>query len=83
MSQTTIPVPADLSAALERVKHALGAMGGGDPAPYAALWRDDGDVTLFGAWGPIELRAADAGLARRSATVTEARANRTSWPRRP
>jgi ketosteroid isomerase-like protein len=54
VSQTTIPVPANLSAALERVKHALGAMGGGEPAPYAALWRDDDDVTLFGAWGSIE-----------------------------
>jgi ketosteroid isomerase-like protein len=29
-------------------------MGGGDPAPYAALWADAADVTLFGAWGPIE-----------------------------
>ena len=25
-----------------------------DPAPYAALWADHGDITLFGAWGPIE-----------------------------
>lgn len=29
-------------------------MGVGDPAPYADLWADHGDVTLFGAWGPIE-----------------------------
>ena len=28
-------------------------MGSGDPAPYA-LWAGHGDVTLFGAWGPIE-----------------------------
>ena len=29
-------------------------MGNGDPVPYAALLADHGDVTLFGAWGPIE-----------------------------
>ncbi len=29
-------------------------MGSGDPEPYAALWAEDADVTLFGAWGPIE-----------------------------
>jgi ketosteroid isomerase-like protein len=29
-------------------------MGSGDAAPYAELWADHGDVTLFGAWGPIE-----------------------------
>jgi len=53
-TNTSVTVPADLTAALERVQRALAAMGRGDPAPYAALWRDDGDVTLFGAWGPIE-----------------------------
>ncbi len=50
--QTT--VPADLEAALDRVADALSAMGRGDPAPYAALWLDSPDTTLFGAWGPIE-----------------------------
>ena len=39
---------------LERVKTALAAMGSGDPEPYIALWPDAEDVTLFGAWGPIE-----------------------------
>jgi len=46
-------LPRDPSA-LDRLAHALSAMGAGDPAPYAALWLDDPDVTLFGAWGPIE-----------------------------
>ena len=27
----------------------------GDPQPYIDCWADDPDVTLFGAWGPIEL----------------------------
>jgi ketosteroid isomerase-like protein len=49
----------DLAAALDRVAAALAAMGTGDPAPYAALWPDSNDVTLFGAWGPIE-RGHDA-----------------------
>jgi ketosteroid isomerase-like protein len=44
----------DLSAALQRVAEGLAAMGAGDPAPYAALWAPGHDVTLFGAWGPIE-----------------------------
>ena len=48
------PIPADLDRALDRLADALAAMGSGDPAPYAALWPDDPDVTLFGAWGPIE-----------------------------
>jgi ketosteroid isomerase-like protein len=29
-------------------------MGSGDPRPYTELWADSDDVTLFGAWGPIE-----------------------------
>ena len=44
--------------ARERVRAALAAMGSGDPDPYAALWADSGDVTLFGAWGPIERGSA-------------------------
>ena len=44
----------ELSAALERLGAALGAMSRGDPVPYAAMWPRDPDVTLFGAWGPIE-----------------------------
>jgi hypothetical protein len=40
--------------ALERVGAALAAMGSGDPAPYIDCWAETDDVTLFGAWGPIE-----------------------------
>lgn len=47
-------LPGDLAEALDRLADALAAMGHGDPAPYAALWPHDPDVTLFGAWGPIE-----------------------------
>jgi ketosteroid isomerase-like protein len=58
-SATHAPIPADLAAALDRLAAALAAMGSGDPAPYAALWPRSPDVTLFGAWGPIE-RGHDA-----------------------
>jgi ketosteroid isomerase-like protein len=44
----------DLNRALDRLTAALSAMGHGDPAPYAALWAERPDVTLFGAWGPTE-----------------------------
>jgi ketosteroid isomerase-like protein len=44
----------DFADALARVKAALAAMGSGDPRPYAELWAESDDVTLFGAWGPIE-----------------------------
>jgi ketosteroid isomerase-like protein len=37
-----------------RLRAALAAMGSGDPDPYIDLWADHDDVTLFGAWGPIE-----------------------------
>ena len=47
-------IPPELRAALDDLEEALAAMGSGDPAPYAALWAEHGDVTLFGAWGPIE-----------------------------
>ena len=33
---------------------ALAAIRRGDPEPYADTWSRDDDVTLFGAWGPIE-----------------------------
>ncbi|MGE3285377.1 MAG: nuclear transport factor 2 family protein [Pseudonocardia sp.] len=52
-------VPPDLARALDDLAAALAAIGAGDPAPYAALWADSPDVTLFGAWGPIE-RGHDA-----------------------
>jgi ketosteroid isomerase-like protein len=47
-------LPNELRAALDDLEQALAAMGSGDPAPYTALWADHDDVTLFGAWGPIE-----------------------------
>jgi ketosteroid isomerase-like protein len=43
-----------LAAALERVETALAAMSAGDPEPYVGCWAELEDVTLFGAWGPIE-----------------------------
>jgi ketosteroid isomerase-like protein len=52
-------IPPDLAHALDGVAEALAAMGAGDPEPYAALWLHSPDVTLFGAWGPIE-RGHDA-----------------------
>ncbi|GAA4904709.1 ketosteroid isomerase-like protein [Actinomycetospora succinea] len=50
----TTEAPADFLVFLDRVGAALDAMFTGDPRPYAALWPDRGDVTLYGAWGPIE-----------------------------
>lgn len=49
----------ELEEALRGGDAALRAMGGGDPGPYAARRDDAPDVTLFGAWGPIE-RGAEA-----------------------
>jgi ketosteroid isomerase-like protein len=57
-STATIP-DQGLADALDRLAEALAAMGAGDPEPYKACWADSGDVTLFGAWGPIE-HGADA-----------------------
>jgi ketosteroid isomerase-like protein len=55
MTATDAPaVPADLRAALDRVAAALTAILAGDPAPYAALWADGAQPTLFGAWGTVE-----------------------------
>jgi hypothetical protein len=44
----------DFDEARQRVAAALGAMGHGDPEPYAQCWADSADATLLGAWGPIE-----------------------------
>jgi ketosteroid isomerase-like protein len=49
----------DLEQTLRRVEAALDSMWRGDPEPYLALWDDAADVTLYGAWGPIE-RGHDA-----------------------
>ena len=43
-----------LAEALEQVRGALAAMASGDPEPYIDAWADLPEVTLFGAWGPIE-----------------------------
>jgi ketosteroid isomerase-like protein len=40
--------------ALAQVKRALAAIATGNPAPYIDCWAESDDVTLFGAWGPIE-----------------------------
>ncbi len=40
--------------AQERVRKALEAISSGDPQPYIDCWAEADDVTLFGAWGPIE-----------------------------
>jgi hypothetical protein len=37
-----------------RVATALVAIGFGDPLPCIDCWAERDDVTLFGAWGPIE-----------------------------
>jgi len=50
----TLELPGDLQVALDELAAGLAAMGAGDPARYAALWAEGPDVTLFGAWGPIE-----------------------------
>ena len=43
-----------LTEALEQVRTALAAMGSGNPEPYINCWAESEDVTLFGAWGPID-----------------------------
>jgi hypothetical protein len=53
-----------LSEALDRVQLALAEMASGNPEPYLACWADSDDVTLFGAWGPI-----DKGLRRLAKTL--------------
>jgi ketosteroid isomerase-like protein len=37
-----------------RVRRAQAAIASGDPQPYIDCWATSDDVTLFGAWGPIE-----------------------------
>jgi ketosteroid isomerase-like protein len=44
----------DLEQAVRRTDTAIHAITSGGPRPYMALWDDCPDVTLFGAWGPIE-----------------------------
>ncbi len=44
-----------LNDTLSDMTAALVAIRRGDPQPYADCWSDSDDVTLFGAWGPIEV----------------------------
>jgi hypothetical protein len=43
-----------LTKALEQETAAVTAMQNGDPGPMIDFWADSDDITLFGAWGPIE-----------------------------
>jgi ketosteroid isomerase-like protein len=43
-----------LAKALEQQDAAVAAMLNGDPGPMINSWADSDDITLFGAWGPIE-----------------------------
>jgi hypothetical protein len=43
-----------LTKALQQQDAAIAAMMNGDPGPMIDSWADSDDVTLFGAWGPIE-----------------------------
>jgi ketosteroid isomerase-like protein len=49
----------DLDDVIAQNTEALTAMRQGDPVPSISLWSDADDVTLFGAWGPIEQGAAN------------------------
>ena len=44
----------DLDATLAELTASLTAIRQGDSEPYTAHWSKSQDVTLFGAWGPIE-----------------------------
>ena len=43
-----------LAKALEQENAAGAAMLNGDPSPFISSWAESDDITLFGAWGPIE-----------------------------
>ena len=47
-------VDASLQSALDRYKAAIGSLYRGQSAPYADCWDGRGDVTLYGAWGPVD-----------------------------
>ena len=49
----------ELAPALDEVEAGLADMAQGRPGRYAGCWADSDDVTLFGAWGPVE-RGLDA-----------------------
>ena len=45
---------AELTAALGRYEAAMAALRQGDPDPYIRCWARADDVTLYGAWGPVD-----------------------------
>jgi hypothetical protein len=45
-----------LTKTLEKENATTEAMYNGDPGPMINHWADPDDITLFGAWGPIEKR---------------------------
>lgn len=49
-----VPGAETFEAALDRVHRGLADMGGGRPDSYMSCWHPLPQVTLFGAWGPIE-----------------------------
>jgi ketosteroid isomerase-like protein len=51
----TAPPDEGLARAVRQVDDAVMDIRDGDPQPYIDCWADDPEVTLFGAWGPIEL----------------------------
>lgn len=54
MTKTTTTTTNEFDAARAQVETALTAMRSGDPEPYIACFASTQEVTLFGAWGPIE-----------------------------
>ncbi|MFK0114187.1 YybH family protein [Streptomyces sp. NPDC091217] len=52
-------LPSHFVTAVRSVERAGKVMRGGDPSDYIACWAPRDDVSLFGAWGPIE-RGADS-----------------------
>jgi ketosteroid isomerase-like protein len=43
-----------LTVAIDRYEVAIDALMGGNPGPYTDCWARADDVTLYGAWGPVD-----------------------------
>jgi ketosteroid isomerase-like protein len=54
MSDEAARVPADLRAAIEQLREAIGRAAAGDPRPIQALYSHRDDVTAFYGWGGYE-----------------------------
>src|SRR2546421_10845808 len=52
--ERTVRAEDGLDRAMRRVEDAVMVIRSGDSQSYIDCWADDPDVTLFGAWGPIE-----------------------------